>query len=105
MGKMYEMSGSDAHTMAISLMELAEVVGKIPPDAEMALKPNLGSDKAIPATQNFIFRLLNLHHPSFPVSPETFPPYKMETMYWSREGLFPVTGPYREVSGLCRHAW
>ena len=41
MSKIYEIFGSDAHAMTVSLMEAADVVSVIPKNASVALKPNL----------------------------------------------------------------
>lgn len=41
MGKIYEIFGTDAHTMTKSLMERADVIHRIPAGADVALKPNL----------------------------------------------------------------
>jgi Uncharacterized conserved protein len=41
MSKIYEIFGSEAHAMTMKLMEAAEVAGKIPSGADVALKPNL----------------------------------------------------------------
>ncbi len=41
MSKIYEIFGSDAHTMTKELMEAGEVIAKIPSGIEVALKPNL----------------------------------------------------------------
>ncbi len=41
MSKIYEIFGSDAHTMTIALMEAAGVAAMIPPGGSVALKPNL----------------------------------------------------------------
>lgn len=41
MSKIYEIFGSEAHTMTVQLMEAAEIIKKIPSGADVALKPNL----------------------------------------------------------------
>ena len=41
MGKIYEIYGSDAHAMTVSLMEAANVADMIPKGGSVALKPNL----------------------------------------------------------------
>ena len=41
MGKIYEIFGSDAHTMTYALMERADIAAAIPSGADVALKPNL----------------------------------------------------------------
>ena len=41
MSRIYEIFGTDAHQMTISLMEAAKVAGLIPAGASVALKPNL----------------------------------------------------------------
>ncbi len=41
MSAIYEIYGTDAHTMTCALMEAADVAGMIPPKAAIALKPNL----------------------------------------------------------------
>lgn len=41
MAKIYEVFGTDAHEMTISLMQAANVAGMIPKGASIALKPNL----------------------------------------------------------------
>ena len=41
MSRIYEVYGTDAHSMTVSLMEAADVAGMIPPGASIALKPNL----------------------------------------------------------------
>ena len=41
MGKLFQIYGSDAHTMTVALMEAADVAAMIPPGAKIALKPNL----------------------------------------------------------------
>ena len=44
MPSIYEIYGSDAHQMTISLMEAAKVSSLIPRNASIALKPNLVID-------------------------------------------------------------
>ena len=41
MASIYEVFGTDAHAMALSLMEAANVAEMIPAGASVALKPNL----------------------------------------------------------------
>lgn len=41
MGKIYQIYGTDAHSMTMSLMEAAHVADMIPDGASVALKPNL----------------------------------------------------------------
>lgn len=41
MGKIFEIYGSDAHTMTVALMEAANVAAMIPKGGSVALKPNL----------------------------------------------------------------
>ena len=41
MSKIYEIFGTDAHTMTYALMERAQIAAAIPSGADVALKPNL----------------------------------------------------------------
>ena len=41
MANIYEIYGTDAHSMTVSLMRAAHVSSMIPSDASIALKPNL----------------------------------------------------------------
>ena len=41
MSAIYEIYGTDAHSMTYTLMTAADVAGMIPTDADIALKPNL----------------------------------------------------------------
>ena len=41
MASIYEVFGTDAHTMTLSLMEAANVADMIPDGASVVLKPNL----------------------------------------------------------------
>ena len=41
MSRIYEIFGTDAHSMTVALMEAAQVAEMIPRSASVALKPNL----------------------------------------------------------------